>query len=168
MRFNWPGSLKAALEACTMITSTLTGCTLSGCTITTPTITGATLAGSVAGTNVTATGNLGYATGAGGTVTQGTDKTTAVTLNKTCGTITMHAAELAAGAEVGFTLTNSTIAATDVVVVCIKGVATVSSYQISVDGVATGSCHITLANLSVGALAEAITLNFAVIKAVAA
>jgi len=145
MRFNWPGALKAALEACTMIASSITSAT-----------------------TVRSIGAIGYETGAGGAVTQGTDKTTAVTLNKLCGTITMHAESLAAGAETGFTLTNSTIAATDVVVVCIKGVGTVSSYQISVDGVATGSCHITLANLSAGALAEAITVNFVVIKGVAA
>jgi hypothetical protein len=91
-----------------------------------------------------------------------------VTLNKLCGTITLHAQSLAAGAETGFTLTNSTIAATDVVVACIKGVGTVNSYQLTVDGVAAGSCHITLANLSAGALAEALTINFVVIKGVAA
>lgn len=161
--FTWPGKLKAIL----------TGSTLESPVVTTPTITGATItgstyAGSVAATTVSATGSIGYAATAGGAVTQATDKSTAVTLNKLCGTITMNNAELAAGAEIGFTLTNSTIAATDVVVVSLKGVASVNSYQVSVDGVATGSCHITLANLSAGALSEAITMNFAVIKAVAA
>lgn len=150
MQFDWPGKFKAVLNTCTMLASTITGSSITSAS------------------TVRSIGAIGYETGAGGAVTQETDKSTAVTLNTLCGTITMDGAELAAGAEVGFTLTNSTIAATDVVVVCIKGVATVSSYQISVDGVAAGSCHITLANLSAGALSEAITVNFAVIKGVAA
>lgn len=33
---------------------------------------------------------LGYATGFGGTITQATGKSTGVTLNKPCGTITTH------------------------------------------------------------------------------
>jgi hypothetical protein len=44
-------------------------------------------------------GGLGYSTGAGGAITQGTSKSTAVTLHKVCGSITMHNAALAAGAE---------------------------------------------------------------------
>jgi hypothetical protein len=127
-----------------------------------------TFSGSVAATSVASTGSIGYATGAGGAVTQGTSKATGVTLSKLCGAITMHAAELAAAAEVGFTLTNTLIAATDVVVVNIKSGATANAYQVSVDAVAAGSCHIVVANLSAGALSEALVLNFAVIKAVAA
>ena len=53
----------------------------------------------------------------GGTVTQATNKTTGVTLNTESGQITMNNAALAAAAEVSFTVTNSEIAATDVVVV---------------------------------------------------
>lgn len=127
-----------------------------------------TFSGSVVATSMTSTGAIGYATGAGGAVTQGTSKATGVTLNKLCGAITMHNASLAAAAEVGFTLTNSMIAATDVVVVNIKSGATVNSYQVSVDAVAAGSCHIVVANLSAGSLGEALVLSFAVIKAVAA
>ena len=61
------------------------------------------------------TDKAGYITGDGGTVTQATSKSTAVTLNKKCGTVTMNGAALAADAIVSFTLTNSTIAATDVI-----------------------------------------------------
>lgn len=63
-----------------------------------------------------ATAGVGYATGAGGTVTQGTSKSTGVTLSKVCGQITTHAANLASLAIVSFTLTNTAIAAGDVLV----------------------------------------------------
>lgn len=115
-----------------------------------------------------ATSGLGYATGAGGAQTQGTSKATTVTSNTACGAITMHAAELAAGATVGFQLTNSAIAATDVVIVNIKSGGTNSSYRTQVAAVGAGSCRIELTNTTGGALSEAVVLNFAVIKAVAA
>ena len=50
---------------------------------------------------------IGYGLGAGGTVTQATSKSTAVTLNKPCGQITMNAASLAPGAAVQFNVLNS-------------------------------------------------------------
>jgi len=103
--------------------------------------------------------------GLGGTVTQATNKT-AVTLNKQYGQITMNAAALAAAAEVAFTLTNSTIAATDVVLVNIQSVGTVGSYFVTVSAVANGSCSITIGNVSTGSLSQAIVLNFVVIKSV--
>lgn len=114
-----------------------------------------------------ATAGVGYATGAGGTVTQTTSKSTGVTLNKVSGTITMNNAALAAGTTVGFTLTNSAIAATDVVLVAIKSGATASSYQAQVAATAAGSCVVELRNASGGPLSEAVALNFVVIKGVA-
>jgi hypothetical protein len=68
------------------------------------------------GTIGLASGTLGYATGNGGTVTQALNKGTGVTLNKITGEITLNAAGLAANTAVTFTLTNSTIAATDRIV----------------------------------------------------
>lgn len=109
---------------------------------------------------------VGYSTGAGGTVTQATSKSTGVTLNKRCGQITMNNASLAAAAEVSFTFTNSTIAATDVVVTAISSGATAGAYNTHVDAIAAGSCRISISNFSAGPLSEAIVLNFAVIKAV--
>jgi hypothetical protein len=109
---------------------------------------------------------VGYSTGTGGTVTQATDKSTGVTLNKRCGQITMNNASLSAAAEVSFTLTNSVIAATDVVYVCIASGATAGAYNVQVDAVAAGSCRISVGNMSSGSLGEAIVLNFVVIKAV--
>jgi hypothetical protein len=111
---------------------------------------------------------VGYSTGTGGTVTQASTKATGVTLNKRCGQITMDAAALAAAAEVSFTLTNSTIAATDVVMVSIASGATAGAYSVQCDATAAGSCRISVGNRSTGSLSEAIVLNFVVIKAVAA
>jgi hypothetical protein len=99
-------------------------------------------------------------------VTQATNKATGVTLNKRCGQITMNNASLAAAAEVSFTLTNSTIAATDVVYTCIASGATAGAYNTQVDAVANGSCRISVGNKSTGPLSEAIVLNFVVIKSV--
>jgi hypothetical protein len=111
---------------------------------------------------------VGYSTGTGGTVTQATDKSTGVTLNKRCGQITMNNAALAAAAEVSFTLTNSVIATTDVVMVSIASGATAGAYSIQCDATAAGSCRISVGNRNAGSLGEAIVLNFVVIKSVAA
>ncbi len=108
---------------------------------------------------------FGYATGQGGTVTQATSKSTGVTLNKTCGQITMNNAALAAATTVAFTLTNSLIAATDVVLVNIASAATSGAYTVTVTAVAAGSCRIEVRNNSGGSLSEALVLNFAIFKA---
>ena len=109
---------------------------------------------------------IGYATGAGGAVTQATDKSTGVTLNTLCGQITMNAAALAAAAEVSFTLTNSFITATDVLIVNVASGATAATYTATIDAVAAGSCRITVGNHSTSSQSEAIVLNFVVINAV--
>jgi len=111
---------------------------------------------------------VGYGTGTGGTVTQASTKSTGVTLDKRCGQITMNNAALAAAAEVSFTLTNSVIAATDVVMVSIASGATAGAYSIQCDATAAGSCRISVGNRNTGSLSEAIVLNFVVIKSVAA
>lgn len=114
------------------------------------------------------TAGIGYDTGAGGTVGQSTSKTTGVTMNKICGSITTFNSALSAGAEAAFTFTNSTIAATDVVIVNIKSGGTSGAYLASVTAVSAGSCEITLSNLTAGSLSESVVLNFVVIKGVAA
>ena len=111
---------------------------------------------------------VGYSTGTGGTVTQATSKSTGVTLSKRCGQITMNGAALAAAAEVSFTLTNSAVAATDVVMVSIASGATAGAYSVQCDATAAGSCRISVGNRNAGSLGEAIVLNFVVIKSVAA
>ncbi len=99
-----------------------------------------------------------------GTVTQATSKSTGVQLDRLAGQITMHAASLAATTSVSFTLTNNKIGANDVVDACIASGATANSYYLMVDAVANGSCRIQLRNVTGGALAEAVVINFGVIK----
>lgn len=116
-------------------------------------------------------GGVGYATGAGGAGVQGTSATTAVTLNTACGTIALHGTQnVAAGAEQSFTLTNSAIEATDVVVVSRKSGTVTGTPIFAVTATAAGSCVITMTNLhaSTAETGSNIVLNFAVIKAVAA
>lgn len=109
---------------------------------------------------------IGYATGAGGAVTQGTSKSTTVDIDRVCGAITTHNATLNAGAAVSFTVTNDAVVATDVVIVNIKSGGTAAAYSVIVDAVAAGSFRVSLRNVSAGNLGEALVLNFAVIKAV--
>ena len=112
-------------------------------------------------------GKFGYPVGTGGSVTQLTSKSTGVTLNKPSGQITMNAATLDRNTGVTFTLTNSFIAATDVVVLNIASGATPSSYTATVDAVAAGSCAIQIHNHSTGVdYSDAVVLSFAVIKGV--
>jgi hypothetical protein len=114
-------------------------------------------------------GSFGYATGYGGAVTQATSKSTGVTLNKICGAITMNNASLAANTIVGFILTNSMIAADDIVHVWVKsGNASVGSYRANSEGNTSGARTIILENKTAGSLSEAIVLGFTVIKSVIA
>ena len=112
-----------------------------------------------------ATLGLGYATGAGGTVTQNTNKSTGVTLNTVTGIVTMNNAALAADTTVAFTLTDSAIDATDAVVVVHESGGTIGAYSFGATG-ASGSVVISVHNLTPGSLSEAIVLRFVVIKSV--
>ena len=100
----------------------------------------------------------------GGTVTQASSKSTGVTLNTESGQITMNNAQLDAGVEVTFTVTNSKIAATDVIVVNHASGGTAGSYLAQATAVAAGSFAITITNTSAGNLGEAIVLNFVALK----
>lgn len=107
---------------------------------------------------------FGYGTGSGGTVAQATSKATGVTLNKPSGQITTTADSLAANTAVSFTLTNNKIAANDVPSVVIKSGATAGAYVVQVDAVAAGSCRVSIRNMTAGALAEALVLQFNIEK----
>ena len=106
---------------------------------------------------------LGYSTGAQGTVTQATDKGTAVTLNKSMGRITMNNAALAGNTAVTFTLNNNLISANDTIILNISGGATAAAYTTYVTSMTTGSAVLTLRNLTSGSLSEAVIINFAII-----
>lgn len=115
--------------------------------------------------STTATGGVGYATGAGGSQSQLTDKSTTVILNKITGRITMNSATLNANTTVSFTLTNSAIASTDLVLINHVSGGTAGSYTVNAQA-AGGSATINVRNITGGNLGEAIVLGFAVIKSV--
>jgi len=116
---------------------------------------------------ITSTGKHGYAIGSGGTVTQLTDKSTAVTLSKSTGQITLAGAALAASTTVSFTLTNTVIEAGDILIMNHISGGTAGSYLLNAQS-AAGSASINVRNISLGSLSEAIVIAFAVIKAVSA
>lgn len=128
------------------------------------TITGA-VRGDAAITSSGATAGIGYATGAGGTVTQITSKATGVGINAVTGIITMNGAALAADTTVSFTLTNTAIVATDAVIVLHESVGTLGAYSFA-STAAAGSAVIAVHNNTPGSLSEAIVLRFVVIKSV--
>lgn len=109
-------------------------------------------------------GGIGYTTGAGGTVTQLTSRTTGVTLNKLCGNITMFSAAQAANALVTFTLTNSFIEATDFVLVQHISATNGGAWNISVVA-GSGSATINIRNVSTASITEATPLKITIIKA---
>ncbi len=115
-------------------------------------------------TSSSPTAGMGYATGAGGTVTQATSKSTGVTMNKVAGQITMNNAALGAGSEVTFTVTNSAVASADVPYAVHASAGTAGAYNVNANSVAAGSFAITVSNLSGGSLSEAIVLNFVIFK----
>ena len=150
----------------TVTSGNISACTSTSMVMVTPVI------GAATGTSLTATGTIvstgtagvGYATGAGGTVTQATSRTTGVTLNKTTGAITLFSAAGSTTAAT-FAVTNSTVAATDVIILNQKS--GTDLYDLMVTAVAAGSFNITFRTTG-GTTTETPVFNFAVIKAVAA
>lgn len=116
---------------------------------------------------VTGSGGLGYGVGSGGTVTQATNKSTDVTLNKPCGMITTHAENSPAGTTFAFFLKSTAIAETDSVIVqAVDGLAlfyTMRTGAVSAPG-GNGQVGIYVTNVSGAARAEAVRIRFAVIK----
>lgn len=107
---------------------------------------------------------VGYAAGAGGTVTQGTSRTTGVTLSKRSGAITLFTAA-GTSAYTSFTVTNTLVSATDTIIVNQKS--GTNTYLTFVTAVANGSFSITFSAVS-GTASDAPVFNFVVIKGVAA
>ena len=150
----------------TVASGVISACTSTSMVMVTPVI------GAATGTSLAVTGavtssgtaGVGYATGAGGAVTQITSRTTGVTLDKTSGAITLFSA---AGSitPASFTVTNTTVAATDVVILSQKS--GTDLYALLVTAVSAGSFKITFFTTG-GTTTETPVFNFAVIKAVAA
>lgn len=111
---------------------------------------------------------LGYRHPAGDTVTQLTDRGTAVTINALCGQITTDDASLAAAGEAVFTVNNNLVEAEDVPIVAVQDKGATGAVVAFVTDVADGSFEVTLTNLDAAtASTNAVVINFAVLKAVA-
>jgi len=101
-------------------------------------------------------------------VTQGTNITTGVTCNAYSGVITTVSQTVAAAGEAEFTVTNSKVAATDVVVACIKTHTSAGSFIVATSAVAAGSFKLQLTNLHASSAGDnVLVINFIVLKATA-
>jgi len=126
--------------------------------------------GAATGTSLAVTGSLrssgtagvGYSTGAGGVVIQGTSRTTGVTINKITGQITLFSAAGTTSATT-FTVTNSTVATTDAIILT-QHTGT-DLYNLMVTKTTLGSFDITFRTTG-GTTTEQPIFNFAVIKGV--
>lgn len=114
-------------------------------------------------TSNSATAGVGYSAGAGGTATQNNSKSDPVTLNKITGEITMDSAQLGGDSTVSFTLNNSTIANTDVMI--INQVSTANAGEYSFNSICnSGNAVISVHNLTNTNRSDAIVLRYVVIK----
>lgn len=107
--------------------------------------------------------------GDGGNVTQGTNKTTPVTLNRTTGQIltansSLNPACMAGPRPARFDLNNTLIGADDLVVVQLKSGGTPGAYRVWCDSITVGKATLCIENISGAALAQALVLQFQVIK----
>jgi len=126
--------------------------------------------GAATGTSLAVTGSIrssgtagvGYSTGAGGVVIQGTSRTTGVTINKITGQITLFSAAGTTAATT-FTVTNSTVATTDAIILT-QHTGT-DLYDLMVTKTTLGSFDITFRTTG-GTTTEQPIFNFAVIKGV--
>ncbi len=140
-------------------TATLSAVSLSATTASVST-------GTVSGTfrALSPTAGIGYGTGAGGTVVQSTSKSAAVTLNTVVGQITLNSFSLSSATNVSFTLTNSAIAANDVLIPAVSSGGTQGAYQVWVSTIGTGSASFTVRNATAATLSESPVISYIVIK----
>ena len=119
---------------------------------------------------ISGTGKQGYATGAGGVVTQGSASgkgTTLAAIDKSCGQITMDGAALAASTTVSFIMPNTTIEAGDIIVMNHISGGTLGAYTLNAS-CGGGTATIYVRNVTLASLSDAVVLRFAVIKVVSA
>ena len=119
--------------------------------------------------HINADGDLAVTSGTidiqdGGTVTQASNKSTGVTLSTNSGQITMNGAALGDDTEISFDVTNTNVAATDVVIVNHGSAGTMGAYVVQASNIGAGTFEVSVKNVSGGSLSEAIVVNFAVIK----
>lgn len=104
--------------------------------------------------------SLGYGVGAGGLVTQVSNKTIGVTIDSPSGRITTASDTLTAGTSVSFTVTCANVSTPDVIIAQSQN----TNYTVHPNVAQAGSFIMTLKNESAINLAQAVTINYAVIK----
>lgn len=114
-------------------------------------------------TSSSPTAGIGYATGAGGTVTQITSRTTPVTINKICGSITLVSAAGSA-AWASFTVNNTTVGLTDTIVLSHSGGS--NTYIITPGKIVAGTSFTINFISIIGIAIDQPTINFSIIKSV--
>ena len=115
---------------------------------------------------VTGSGGLGYGTGSGGTVTQLTSKSTAVTLNKPTGRIIMNNQALAPNGIVSFSVYNTTINYADTICYSIiGGITSINNYSINIY-TREDSMDISITNKSSTSLSEPVEIMYSIIRGV--
>lgn len=113
----------------------------------------------------TGTGGVGYTTGAGGSVTQATSKSTAITLNAPSGVITLNNAALNANTSVYFVVNNSLVTNTDTITLNLRNaVSDVTNYNYWIGSVGAGTFIVVVRNISAGSLSDALIFTFSVFK----
>lgn len=117
--------------------------------------------------STSASGGIGYATGAGCTIGQASSVTTGVTCTGTTGQITTYTETAAQNATVSFTVTDTSVALHDAVIVSVQMNNGAGLPVAFVTAVAAGSFQITIDNLSASSLNNTLVLNFVVVKGVA-
>jgi hypothetical protein len=131
-------------------------------------------AGGAIGGDVTVSGSVlavsptgvGYGVGAGGTVTQTTSKSTAVTLNKACGLVITSNSSLAAGQTTDFHIATTSFSLGDTATVVLESAGGVflPNYRVGILGVEPGQLIVYITNISGGALGEVMRIYFQVHK----
>ena len=113
---------------------------------------------------------VGYSSGAGGSVTQLSSKSTGVTLNNVCGRIITSNENLVAGTAVSFVFTNSTISITDTITSSFSSSNAITNYAylITFADIANGSCVVVIRNLDGSNHAEVLAINYTIHKSVTA
>ena len=113
-----------------------------------------------------ASSQLGFTTGAGGTVTQLTSRSTDVILNRPTGTIQVYSAVLNSLTSVNIPLVNNTIVPNDMVIVQHVSGGTLGLYNITAIATASGATITMRNNTATASPNEAPVLRFVVIKSV--
>ena len=148
----------------TVTSGNISACTSTSMVMVTPvlgaaTATSLTAAGSVLVNN--SSGKTGYTTGAGGGVVQATSRTTTVLLNRPTGAITLCSGYAGSTTAATFTVSNNTVAATDVIILNQKS--GTDLYDLMVTSVSAGQFNITFRTTG-GTTVETPVFSFAVIS----